>query len=232
MKLVLFDIDGTLIYHVGQRATDRERFYSAMKKTWGVDADTPGKKHVGWTNRGSVWDILQSFHISRDEFDHKYIEFQQYMLAYLVEKSKLGKIYEAIPTAHMLVRLLLSNQHHHMGLLTGNVPSVGRWKLQDSGFPEFPFGVFGDESDSRIELASLVYKKAKKFFGKPFAPQEVVVIGDTMLDVQCGKAIGAKTIAVTTGKHHTRDMLANEMPDLLVDSLMDERVLALLGLKQ
>ncbi len=229
-KLVLFDIDGTLIYHIGQHATDQERLRFAIKKTWNVDIDIIPGAHEGWTNRGIVWDLLKMQNISRQEFDDTYVIFQKSMHAFLEKKSKLGKIYESIADAQKLVEILESNSRIMLGLLTGNVTSVARWKLHDAGYQDFAFGVFGEEADNRIELAKLVFVKAKKYFGNSFSSRQIIIIGDTILDVQCGKAIGAQTVAVTTGKHHTREMLMYEKPDLLVDSLMDERVLSLLGL--
>ncbi len=228
-KLVLFDIDGTLIYHVGQHATDRDRMRIGVEKTWGVYDVRQEGKHEGWTNKGSAWDYIKACNIPRQEFEDKYSQLQQTMYEYLEEKSKIGKIYEAIVPARELVDHLLPDPRYFVGLLTGNVTSVGRWKLHDAGYPDIPFGIFGEEADDRIELAKLVFEKAKSYFHKSIAPQEIIVIGDTILDVQCGKAIGAQTIAVMTGKHHTRGMLALERPDLLVDSLMDPAVLSFLN---
>lgn len=225
-KLVLFDIDGTLLYHVGQHATDFDRVNLSANKVWGISVDMHGSLHSGWTSRGTVWDLLKTHNISRKEFIDKYPQFQDAMHAFLEEKSKLGKIYEAIVPAQELLHRLLADPRYYVGLLTGNVTSVGRWKLRDAGCPDIPFGIFGEEADSRIELAKLVFEKAENYFHTSIAPRDIIVIGDTILDVQCGKAIGAQTIAVTTGKHHTREMLAGEKPDLLVDSLMDPAVLA------
>ncbi len=84
-------------------------------------------------------------------------------------------------------------------------------------------------------LLEKLISHAKKFFQITFQPKDVVVIGDTVFDIRCGKAIGAQTIAVTTGGHLVtkvdpkagtyKNALAQEHPDLLVDSLMDQKVL-------
>ena len=72
--------------------------------------------------------------------------------------------------------------------------------------------------------------KAKKFFGRDIIPSDITIIGDTVNDVLCDRAIGATVIIVSTGWNVHKDEFADHLPDLHVDSLLDERVLSLLGL--
>ena len=77
----------------------------------------------------------------------------------------------------------------------------------------------------------LVFEKAKRELHITFTATDIILIGDTVHDIRCGKAIGATTIAVTTGMHGDPKVLEAEKPDLLVTSLADPRVSSLFSSK-
>ena len=138
-----------------------------------------------------------------------------------------------IPDAVVFVRLLKAKRPRVVrGILSGNARKIAQWKLSHTGLLKyFSFGLYGDEADDRIELAGQVFAKAKLELAMDLKPEEIVVIGDTVFDIRCGKGIGATTIAVTTGMHGSPEELAREKPDYLVNSLMDPTVLSLFSLK-
>lgn len=234
-KLVLFDIDGTLIYHVPTKTNvSYARFVYAIQKTFGVDVEIDTTKNYnGWVDLQITADIVQPYGISKETVMRNSSVFADALHDYVTKLSESNeKLYVAIPEAVQLA-CLLNERKFYIGLLTGNVKRMAQWKLEHAEVPHiFTFGLFGDDVDDRILLAKTVFKKAKNHFGVLFLPKNIFVVGDAIGDIRCGKAIGATTIIATTGRHSSQVELAVAKPDLLVDSLMDERVLSLLGLEK
>jgi phosphoglycolate phosphatase len=229
-KLILFDIDGTLMYHVGQRPWESQ-YAEGMKVAYGITKEYKYGSYNGSIERHMAWDVVQKHNISREEFFAKFPLYVEAMLAHLDRWSKKGKVFEPIPEAVTLVEKLHKQGTHMLSILTGNAKSIGWWKLEHTGLASyFTFGLYGEEADDRIALAKLVFEKAKKELGIHIESKDIVVIGDTVHDIRCGKAIGATTVAVTTGMHGDPAVLERENPDILVDSLMDPRVLSLFSL--
>lgn len=223
-KLILFDIDGTLMYHVGARHWN-EQYAHGMKVAYGITDQIDFSVYNGSIERHMAWDVAQKYHISREEFFAKFPLYVAAMRKLLEEWQKEGEVFKAIPEAVSLVEKLSEHKEYVLGILTGNAESIAHWKLKHVGINGyFSFGLYGEEADDRISLAKLVFEKAKKELHEEFALQDIVVIGDTVHDIRCGKAIGAVTIAVTTGMHGDSSVLETEKPNLLVDTLADSRV--------
>ena len=147
------------------------------------------------------------------------------------EGSKKGPLFQIIEPARDLVVRLHRRDDIVLGILTGNAERIANWKLDHVGLSRyFTFGLYGDAANSRIELAKGAIEKAKKQLKMKFAPADIIVIGDTVHDIRCGKAIGAVTVAVTTGMHGFWDVLKAENPDILVESLADPQVLSLFSM--
>src|SRR3989344_5446940 len=231
-KFVIFDIDGTLIRAL--RPIDNlQRFRYSIQKAFDVDV---GKMtHEVWKrgnyngkgDRFILWNMLSHHGVSRDTFLDRLGEIGEYFAAYLDIVRADGPSYEVIEDAKKLLEKVISARHLSEGVLTGNLGPSARWKLKDAGLPEFAFGVYGHEADSREDLARLIIPKAKKFFGRDIIPSDITIIGDTVNDVLCARAIGATVIIVSTGWNVHKDEFADHLPDLHVDSLLDERVLSL-----
>lgn len=230
-KLVLFDIDGTLITWSGKHISGLSRFQRGMKDAWGIDTGNEIDKFEGVPEWKSAWEVAKHYGVTRIQFEKNFPLYVETMLAFLIEQGKSVPLYVPIPEAVELVALMHRRNDIHMGVLSANAERTGKWKLKHCALHNyFEFGLWGDRAESRIELAQTVYDKAKTFFGYSFVPQNTIVIGDTKHDIECGKAIGSVTIAVQTGRQSSIEKLASAKPDLLVDSLMDKQVLKLLGL--
>lgn len=225
-KLILFDIDGTLIYHVGKGMVGLKRFAHALSLVYGTPGDFDPSEYNGMIDRQMAWSIVSAHGVSRKTFLEKFPSYIAGMLEYLKEGAKKEKLYEPISDAITLVKRLQKRSDIALGIITGNAKRIADWKLDHAGIPHecFLLGLYGEEADDRQALAKLVFEKSKRVFGQAFASVDIVVIGDTVHDVRCGKAIGATTIAVTTGLHGERQQLAAEKPDFLVDSLMEKSV--------
>lgn len=233
-KLVLFDIDGTLIYHVGKEPGGwQTRFAHGMKAAWNIDASSKMEKYNGYPDWASGWESMKQFRITKKQYEKGFPRYIESMHTYLQELGKTDTLYKAIPDAVTLAMKLKTNKKFCIGIISGNAKRIGLWKLEHCELGNiFDFALYGDDATDRIALAQTIFDKAQAFFHMEFLPQDITVIGDTIHDVRCGKAIGAMTIGVTTGMHEKRSILEDEHPDIVVDSLMDERVLSLLGLEQ
>ena len=105
--------------------------------------------------------------------------------------------------------------------MTGNIEEGARIKLTPPGlWSYFSVGAYGSDDVDRRRLPSLAARRAHALVGYQFRPDEVLVIGDTPLDIDCARAFGAVAVAVATGQHSRADLLTHG-PDLLFDDLSD-----------
>lgn len=233
-KLVLFDIDGTLIRPVGDPA-GLGRFSYAIKEAFNIEVSVSHDHwpYSGIVDRGILWDLVKDKGIAKRDFDAAIPKLMEHFRLFMERVGRERSLYESIPDAIALLDRVVRSDHLVYGVLTGNLGSIGEWKLAHAGVrTRFDFGLYGHEAEDRIALARQVFGKAEKHFGKKFSPEEIIILGDTDQDILCARAIGARAVAVTGGWKVDTEGLKKQRPDLLVDSLMDERVLALLGLEQ
>lgn len=234
-KLVMFDIDGTLIRPLRQTVSVR-RFHYAVDKVFGKDIGPVTEalwKERGYNGMGDryiLWDMVRRVGVTRDAFIDRIGAIGDAFVEYLDAIAPEGAIYGVIADGKQLVEKVIAADHLSEGVLTGNLGQGASWKLRSVGYPDFAFGVYGHEADHRNDLARLILPKAEVYFDMKFRPSDVIIIGDTVNDVACARAIGAYVVIVATGWNVTKDEFAAAPPDLHVDSLMDERVLKLLGL--
>ena len=224
-RLVLFDIDSTLINTGGAGV---QALKDATKKRFGISDDLSDIEIAGRTDSGIVRQILAKHGLQstddelRDFFD-AYIE----LLAGQLSKTA-GHV---LPGIVELLQDLESKTYITLGLLTGNLARGAQLKLEHYALWKFfPFGAFADDHHDRNELGTFACARALDHTGWEFASSSVDVIGDTEHDVACGKAIGARTIAVATGSRR-REQLARSEPDFLFDDFSQtNEVIAQLGL--
>lgn len=229
-KLVLFDIDGTLVRNNIGQTFSSERFENTLNEVFDIKTKIDFQRFEGTTDRYIFKTLLSEHGVSEKEFYKRFEEIADSFHKHVIKRTKEKHIYEQIVKAKELVHLLRKENHIKIGLMTGNIERCAWVKLDQGGYTKesFEFGVFGDTADNRIELAEQVHGKAKTHFQNTFASHEVVVIGDTVWDVRCGQVIGAKTIGVKTGNPGTHKDLDSSKADIVVESLMDEEVLRFL----
>jgi phosphoglycolate phosphatase len=214
-RLLLFDIDGTLI-HSGGAGVHALR--SAFRERFGISDDLAGIEIAGMTDSGIVTSILKKHNIpATPENVSAFLDSYVHFLSLELPRRE-GKL---LPGVLELLEKLKSRPQLVLALLTGNVSRGAQLKLEHYGvWHFFEFGAFADDHQDRNRLGSFARARAKEKHGREFSASQIDVIGDTPRDIACGKAIGARTIAVATGKWR-RAQLAEHQPDFLIDDLSD-----------
>ncbi len=213
--LLLWDIDGTLINSggAGMRA-----LRTALQTSFAIDGSLEDIDFAGRTDRWIMRRIFGKFGLPTTEQN-----FARYLDGYLAAlPAELAN-----PGARVLpgVGALLATASVHadlvQGLLTGNIRRGAEIKLGFHGlWTHFPFGAFADDGELRNDLGPHALRRAREHAGVEFAPQRVWVIGDTPHDIACGRAIGARTLALATGSH-SAEVLAGHRPDAVLADLSD-----------
>jgi phosphoglycolate phosphatase-like HAD superfamily hydrolase len=213
--LLLWDIDGTLIASggAGMRALQ-----SALHTVFGVAGSLADIDFAGRTDKWIMREVFRKFSLppTAENFERF---FDGYVAALPAELAN--------PQARVLpgVREILASAAAHgaiaQGLLTGNMRRGAQAKLGYHGlWDHFSFGAFGDDSEFRNELGPHAVRRAAAHHGVDFRQDHVWVIGDTPHDIACGKAIGARTLAVGTGGS-TVEQLRRHQPDAVLPDLAD-----------
>jgi phosphoglycolate phosphatase len=223
-RLLLFDIDGTLIHSGGAGIEALKR---ALKERFGIEDDLHDIEIAGMTDSGIVVSILKKHRIPATAenvaaFLDSYVHFLSSELP-----RREGKL---LPGVLELLEKLKGRKHLVLALLTGNVSRGAQLKLGHYGvWHFFEFGAFADDHRDRNQLGPFARARAQEKHGRDFAAGEIDVIGDTPRDIACGKALGARTIAVATGGW-SREKLAQHQPDILIDNFSDvDRLIDTLG---
>ncbi len=213
--LLLFDIDGTLIT---SGSAGEYALRLAVKDLFDVEDDLSGIGIAGRTDGLIARQILERY--KRETNAENIAAFLEAYLRRLIEQlpKTPGTV---LPGIIQLLEACKKRPNVALALLTGNVSRGAELKLSYHGvWTFFDFGAYADDHHERNKLGPFAQARAVDFHGVQFAADRTFVIGDTPYDIECGKAIGAKTVAVATGSY-TRQQLAEHQPDILFDDLSD-----------
>lgn len=218
-RLVLFDIDGTLLSADGAGA---RAFLDAVRAVFRLDVDARGYSFAGKTDPQIAHELLADQGVDAAEVERRLPELWPVYLDNL--RREVGGVRaRALPgVCALLAALEATGERATLGLLTGNVREGARIKLHaaEIGFDRFAVGAFGSDHADRPELPAVAVRRAEAASGYRFRGHQVVVIGDTPYDIACGERLGVRTVAVATGSY-TRDQLAACEPHHLFDTLED-----------
>lgn len=227
-RLVLFDIDGTLVLTggAGQRAIAK-----AFANEFGVDDALGRIPLAGRTDRAILEDLLERFapHAAGEparleRLMHAYLERLQQEI--VVDGP--GKL--VLPGVRDVLDGLAPQDDVHLALLTGNLEEGARIKLEHFGLWDyFPFGAFGGHTRHRRDLLTQALDRARARGVAPDDAAAVFVVGDTPADIDCAKSGGATAIAVATGPYDAAALRAHGA-DVVFDDLSDAAaVLGVIG---
>jgi phosphoglycolate phosphatase-like HAD superfamily hydrolase len=219
MKLVIFDLDQTLVGLISVHdATVKELF----KSYFGVDASLREIDFAGKSLTENMSELAELKGIARDKFVEKSKSLlESYEIIFQSKMPPKGSDY-VLPGVKPLLEEL-SKTNNLVVLYTGDSPGVTKRVLEVTGLGKyFKLSVYGTETKSRLDLARLAIKKADQIAGIRFEGKNIVIIGDSVRDVECGKKLNALTIAVATG-FHSEEELASRKPDYIFNDLKDFR---------
>ena len=218
MCLVLFDIDGTLLHThgAGRRAMRR-----ALITVYGTAGPIAHYNMAGKTDRLIIHDLLSVEGVPLQEIAARFDAYTR-VYAQALEEELQRTPPQVLPGVPELIERLHRRPDVVLGLLTGNLAVGARLKLRYAGLdPDtFTLGAYGSDAMQREALPPLALHRARQQLGQTFNGHAVVIIGDTPLDIQCGRPIGAKSVAVATGPYSVQE-LQTFRPDVVLPNFSD-----------
>jgi phosphoglycolate phosphatase len=219
MKLVIFDLDQTLVdfLSVHQEATRR-----LFKQFFNVDARLTEIDFAGKSLIENFGELAGLKDIREDVFRKKTSQLLESYETTFGESLPRDAARYILPGVVELLREL-SRTDDIVTLYTGDSPRIVSLVFRATGLGRyFRFCFYGTEVEIRSDMVKLAINKAEKLTGREFKGKNIVVIGDSVRDVECGGLFGALTIAVATG-FHLKEELLEAGPDYLFDNLRDYR---------
>jgi len=216
MRLVLLDIDGTLL-DCGRQS--RPFFAEAMRDAFGVTGDVDNYDFAGRTYPGIALGLLTAAGVPREEVIAALPRIRESYLARLDAGLDPARM-RLLPGVRPLLERLSTRDDVLLGLLTGNWEAGARIKLSRLGLDGFfRFGAYGSDGIEREELPPVALARAERLAGRPFAPEEALIVGDSRFDVACARAHGIPSLAVATG-HTPAEALREAGADWVVPDLL------------
>ena len=197
-KILLFDIDGTLLLsgRAGYRALTR-----TFEEVFGVARGFDGVPVAGKTDEIILTDALARAGVEADQA-HRRRFHDRYCELFAGEIHFPGPRKGLMPGVADLLAKLDDRPEIRCGLVTGNFARPAQIKLEYFDlWRYFHFGAYGDDAPTRDDLVPIAVERARLAGAEVAAPADVVVIGDTPLDVQCARVAGARPVAVATGSY-------------------------------
>ncbi len=214
IRLVLFDVDGTLIHTSGAGV---KAFGRTFATEFGIRDGTHGVDFGGRTDPSLVEEVLRKHKIAvTPEAMRRFFETYVFYLDHFLQELPGG----AQPGVHGWLEGLEALPHRPVrGLLTGNIRLGAEIKLRQFNlWQHFQIGGFGDDSIERNRIAELAKSRGEALLSDRLRGEEILVVGDTPLDIACGRHIGARVLAVATGKNEL-GRLRSHRPDWAVAHL-------------
>ena len=214
VRLVLFDIDGTLIHTGG---AGMKAFAKALTSAFNVADGFERLKFAGRTDTSIVREFFGYNQIpATPQNFQRFFERYVFWLDHILRDSKT----QVCPGVWEFIRGLQALPNAPLlGLLTGNIRLGAEIKLRQVNLWEvFQTGGFGDDHEDRDQIAAVAHQRGSRVLGENLRGDQVVVVGDTPHDIRCGRAIGAKVLAVATGGARLEELKQHQpdwaLPDL------------------
>jgi phosphoglycolate phosphatase-like HAD superfamily hydrolase len=219
VKLVLFDIDGTILWSdgAGRRAMQR-----ALMTAFGTSGSAD-YRYDGKTDRQIVRDLMRMEGQPDDLIDQRMQTLLADYVTGLREELLSGEtLIKRLDGVVELIDALEQREDRRIGLLTGNIEVGAHAKLRAVGIDPHRFTVsaYGSDHEIRGELPGIAQRRAREQLGLDVNGDAIIIIGDTPADIDCTRAIGARAIAVATGRY-TVDELATHGPAAVFTDLTD-----------
>jgi phosphoglycolate phosphatase-like HAD superfamily hydrolase len=218
-RLILFDIDGTLLHTNGAA---RRAFQRALLDVYGTAGPIDTHHFDGKTDPQIARELLLAAGLAHDDIDASLDDlYRAYLDGMADEIAQPGYETLVYPGVREVLAALQKRADVVVGLLTGNIAEGASLKLRSAGLHDyFAFGAFGSDSEYRAALPAIAVQRAHERTGIEFRGKDVVVVGDTPSDITCGQSLGVYAVGVCTGRH-SRDQLLAEGADHVLEDLSD-----------
>lgn len=218
MRLLLFDIDGTLVRSNG---AGKAVMMDALLSVFGTSGPSEGYQMAGKTDPLIIHDLLGSAGLSKDAIEAGLPAVYDLMATRGRERFGPHVIF-ACPGVPTLLQALAARDDVLLGLLTGNIELTAPLKLAAAGIDPtlFRVGAYGSDAIDRNHLPPFAWRRAAELTGLAFDGPSTVIIGDTPADIACARNNGAVSVAVASGSY-SATTLAEYQPDHLLETLAD-----------
>ena len=223
MRILLWDIDGTLIHSV---RTGGYKVYTipVLEEIFGTSGRLADMKVSGMTDLQIVFEALNDAGISQEEI----LSRAEILVSRLTEEARRVtgngvKFFELLPGVRETLEALAAHPRYESALVTGNIKPMAELKMELVGLDRFftlP-GAFGDESHNRRDLPASAAERIRKHLQMDLAPEQFIVIGDTPNDIDCAHHFGARAVAVGTGRFYSNEEIFKYKPDKFLPDLSD-----------
>jgi phosphoglycolate phosphatase len=223
VRLVLFDIDGTILRSDG---AGRRAMIAALREIFGA-AGPENHRYDGKTDPQIVREVMRLEGHHDAHIDERMDALMTLYLGLLERELEHGQTL-VHPGIFDLLAALERRDDTILGLLTGNLREGAFAKLRAAGIDpaRFRVGAFGSDHEHRPELPALARRRAHAELGVDLDGEHLVVIGDTPADIECGRSLGVRAIGVATGSYSVDELRRCE-PHAVFETLADtERVVS------
>ncbi|HKP84482.1 MAG TPA: HAD hydrolase-like protein [Blastocatellia bacterium] len=229
-RVVLFDIDGTLIKAV-RRPEYRGRMRGMLEDVFGTCGRISEVDFGGKTDLAIYREALECEGVTPAQIRERLPRMEAMMVALMEEMASTGEVFRLCAGVRELLDSLAGDSRFVTSLLTGNVERLAEAKLRVAGIYHYfqSRGAFGSDAEERDHLPAIAAGRINGHLGLTIAPERFVIVGDTPRDISCARHFGARVVAVASGQH-TFEQLEAHSPDALLADLGDtESVMKILA---
>ena len=224
-RVAFFDIDGTLM--TGGPA--KNAFCGAMIDTFGTVGNVEEVSFGGKTDPQIARELLVGIDYSVDLIEERFPSLWHSYTERLADELTQCPM-QVLPGVHELLNILKRMDDIGVGLLTGNIARGAQLKLDSAGLTEhFVLGSYGSDHEEREQLSRIALPRARDMWNPALCPENTVVIGDTPRDVDCGLAIGARTLAVATGSFSSSQLAKAGANRVVIDLTDTDEIVSYLA---
>jgi phosphoglycolate phosphatase len=216
-RILLFDIDGTLVSTGGAGAVAWKRAFAEL---YGIPADIGKHTEAGMTDPDVGATTFEAV-LHRKPTPHQLAQLIQRRLEYLPEAVAESPGYKVLPGVPERLRQL-SRDGHLLGIITGNGDGAAHIKLQRGDLNRwFTFGAYAGAGVERSGIVREAVERGEAMLGRDVPHEQIYVMGDTPLDIDAAHAVGCSAIAVATG-HYDRPALRDAGAEHVLETLEEE----------